>query len=165
MEELPGWKQHQDYGQDTESDHICHFGSKNSGQKAIWYLPHPTRPCKGFSPLPFRSKYDSVVCGCKAFILCCIQTVYKTNWIIAEHILMKTKEISTFLKELRTSHDLGFVSDTGNIFSSWKRNIKNHACTADFMNHLLVETYSLSFCSNELLTFSCVWPSAGNGFH
>lgn len=64
MEELPGWKQHQDYGQDTESDHICHFGSKNSGQKAIWYLPHPTRPCKGFSPLPFRSKYDSVVCGC-----------------------------------------------------------------------------------------------------
>lgn len=94
--------------------------------------------------------------SCKAFILCCIQTVYKTNWIIAEHILMKTKEISTFLKELRTSHDLGFVSDTGNIFSSWKRNIKNHACTADFMNHSLVERYSLSFCSNELLTFSCV---------
>lgn len=38
---------------------------------------------------------------------------------------MKTKEISKFLKEIRTNHDLGFVSDIGNIFSSWKRNIKN----------------------------------------
>lgn len=62
MEELPGWKQHQDYGQDIESEHICQFGNKKSGQKAIWYLPHPTGPCKGFGLLPFRSKYDSVVC-------------------------------------------------------------------------------------------------------
>lgn len=58
-------------------------------------------------------------------MLRCIQAAYKTNWIIAEHILMKTKEISKFLKEIRTNHDLGFVSDIGNIFSSWKRNIKN----------------------------------------
>lgn len=52
MEKLPGWKQHQYYGPDIESEHICHFGSKNSGQKPIWYILHPSRPYKGFGLLP-----------------------------------------------------------------------------------------------------------------
>lgn len=67
MEKLPGWKQHQDYGQDIESEHICHFGSKNSKQKAIWYLPHPTRPCKGFVLLPLEAN----------MILLCMDVVTK----------------------------------------------------------------------------------------
>lgn len=33
--------------------------------------------------------------------------------------------IRKFQNQLRTFHDLGFVSGIGNIFSSWKRNIKN----------------------------------------
>lgn len=49
--------------------------------------------------------------------------------------------------------------------SSWKQDTKNQLAQQILWSALLVETCSPSFCSNELHTLSCMWPSAGNGFH
>lgn len=40
--------------------------------------------------------------SCRTAVLFCILTVYKTNWIIAKQILIKTRERSKFLKNLKT---------------------------------------------------------------
>lgn len=40
---------------------------------------------------------------CRTSVLFCILTVYKTNWIIAKQILIKTRDRSKFLKNLTTS--------------------------------------------------------------
>lgn len=84
----------------------------------------------------------------QSIFLCCIQRVYKTNWIIAEHVLMKTRERSKFLKELRTFHDLYFLSDIKKYLRFLNKRYQKETGTADFLNHLLVETCSLSFHSN-----------------
>lgn len=85
--------------------------------------------------------------------------------IIAKQKLIKTRERYKFLKKLKTFHDLGFVTNFRNICSSWKQDTKTKLAQQILWIALLVETCSLSFCSNELLTLSCTWPSAGNGFH
>lgn len=82
------------------------------------------------------------------FFLCCIQRVYKTNWIIAEHVLMKTRERSKFLKELRTFHDLFFNIRNKIYLRFLNKRYQKLTGTADFLNRLLVETCSLSFHSN-----------------